>query len=122
MIVFGFGFRQSASIASLQEVYEKVSAELNIVKPDAFSVPIGKESVMRRFAALLDVSLICVDLEEQLQIVTLTQSRYSLREKGVGSVAEYVALAAIGVDAELLMRRSVSADRLATCAVAYRNI
>jgi len=121
LIVAGFGFRSSASIDSLRDVFEKVIAELNFAKLKAFSVPKGKECIVRRLAAIYNVSLISVDIEKQHNVVTVTQSYYSFREKGVGSVAEYVALAAIGSDAELLLKRKVSADRLATCAVAYRR-
>lgn len=49
---------------------------------------------------------------------TRTQSPVSLHARGTGSLAEAAALAAAGPGARLLIGRQVSADGMATCALA----
>ncbi|MEM1429934.1 MAG: cobalamin biosynthesis protein, partial [Pseudomonadota bacterium] len=64
------------------------------------------------------MGLIAVPEAELRRQVTATQSGASRGSYGTGSVAEAAALAAAGPGARLLAPRSVSDDRLATCALA----
>lgn len=66
----------------------------------------------------LVVKVTLLDLQKQS---TQTQSVASHQAYGVGSVAEAAALAAAGPDAKLLAPRAISADGLATCALAEGN-
>ncbi len=115
MIVAGFGFRTSASAGSLLDAFEQAVGE---AEPTHLSAPGDKVDApcLRDVAARLRLPVVAV--EAFVEVETVTQSAKVLAERGVGSVAEAVALVAAGEGAHLLAPRTISADRLATCAIA----
>lgn len=113
MIVAGFGFRKSATAASLQDALAKAKVARAV---DATATLVEKAEALRPFGGLI----IEVMLEDAQAQSTLTSSKASLAAWGVGSVAEATALAAAGPGARLLGPRVVSSDGLATCALAER--
>ena len=110
MIVAGFGFSSRATIASLQGALAAAGG-----MPDALATLADKAPALAPLAKALNLPLIPV--AEPLP-ETLTQSEASRNARGTGSVAEACALAAAGPGAYLLGPRTVSPDRLATCALA----
>lgn len=117
MIVAGFGFRASATAASLLDAFERaVEAD----RPTHLSAPDDKADAacMRAVAESLQLPVVPVDGGAALAMHTITQSPRVLAERGTGSVAEAVALAAAGEGARLAGPRVISEDRLATCAIA----
>ncbi|GAB5445395.1 cobalamin biosynthesis protein [Gymnodinialimonas sp.] len=115
MIVAGFGFRAAATGDSLRDAYARAgaTAELFATASDKTT-----EEVFTAFAAEKDAQVIAVSPEALAAQATLTQSQASRAARRTGSVAEAAALAAAGPGARLLAARVVSADRMATCALA----
>lgn len=120
MIVAGFGFRKNASPGSLQSAFDSACVS---VRPDCLAAPDDKATAkpFRLFAEQNDLPIKAVPADVLTQQNTVTQSLTSLTERGVGSVAEAAALSAAGPGARLLTERHVSADRLATCALAIKE-
>jgi cobalt-precorrin 5A hydrolase len=116
MIVAGFGFRQGASLASLESALALTQQHLPAVT--AFAAPLDKTALLRPLADAMGITLLVVSREALRAQVTPTISDASLLAYGVGSVAEAAALAAAGPDAALLCSRQISTDRMATCAIA----
>jgi len=73
---------------------------------------------MRALSEQLALPVVAVTPHDMLAQQTPTQSTKVLATRGVGSVAEAVALAAAGDGATLAGPRSISSDQLATCAIA----
>nr|MCH9832816.1 cobalamin biosynthesis protein [Alphaproteobacteria bacterium] len=73
---------------------------------------------LRGFAELWLLPLIVISSNLAQAQLTLTHSSISLTKKSTGSVAEATALAAAGANARLTAPRSISTDRMATCAIA----
>ena len=115
MIVAGFGFRQGATQGSLADALAQACKDHS---PAAFATLEDKASDLRDFADARAVPLIAIAPELAEAQTTLTQSTASLTHKSTGSVAEATALAAIGPKARLSGPRSISTDRMATCAIA----
>lgn len=113
VIVAGFGFSTRATPASL----DSALAAAGPARVAALATLAGKAPALAPLAARLGVPVIAVEAPLP---VTPTQSAASLKARGAGSVAEACALAAAGPGARLIARRRVSADRLATCALAER--
>lgn len=117
MIVAGFGFRSSASAASLLDAFEQaVAAD----QPTHLSAPDDKADAacLRAVAEQLRLPVVAIDSATLSATETLTQSPKVTAARGVGSVAEAAALAAAGDGATLMAPRRISSDRLATCAIA----
>ncbi len=115
MIVAGFGFRASASADSLADALAQAGGA-----PDALATPADKADTQafRTFAAATGLPIHAIApamLEAQ---PTATQSPAARHARQTGSVAEAAALAAAGPGARLIAPRTVSRDRLATCALA----
>lgn len=116
MIVAGFGFREGATLASFRSALE--SAARPGMAITALATISHKASHLAPLAQALAIPLIPLDpamLESQ---PTLTHSAASFAAYHTGSVAEAAALAAAGPEARLLSPRHVSADGMATCALA----
>ncbi|MDW3221727.1 MAG: cobalamin biosynthesis protein [Paracoccaceae bacterium] len=120
MIVAGFGFKKDATLGSLQDAFDRACVA---ARPDAIATSDDKATteVFRLFSDEIDLPIKAVPADMLTQQNTLTQSLKSLAERGVGSVAEAAALSAAGPGARLMTERHVSADRLATCALAVRE-
>jgi cobalt-precorrin 5A hydrolase len=116
MIVAGFGFREGATLASLQ-------GALAGARPGLIATAAAKADhpAFRALAEALAVPTLAVAEEALRQTLTLTESAASRAAHGAGSVAEAAALVAAGPGASLLGPRAVSHDRMATCALAKRT-
>lgn len=115
MIVAGFGFRVAAGTESLRSALDATRAA-----PQALAAPQDKcdAPVFRAFADALGLPVIPVTPDALRAAETLTRAPRVIAERGTGSVAEAAALSAAGQNGRLLGPRVVSADRLATCAIA----
>lgn len=117
MIVAGFGFRAKATRDSLADALAQAS-EGN--RPEALATVAEKAdaTAMTALAADLDLPILPVPADALARQHTPTRSSASITAYGTGSVAEAAALAAAGPGARLVAPRSISYDRLATCALA----
>ncbi|MEM7521347.1 MAG: cobalamin biosynthesis protein [Pseudomonadota bacterium] len=117
MIVAGFGFRASVSAQSLRDVYDKVAGNQRV---SALATVTDKARLcaFKTFAQDMALPILVIPPHDLAAAETATQSSASRDAWGTGSVAEASALAAAGLGARLLKRRLISADRLATCALA----
>lgn len=116
MIVAGFGFRQAATLASLQDALAGATPGL-IATAEAKA---GHPAFLA-LAEALSVPLVAISERELANAPTLTESIASRTAHSAGSVAEAAALVAAGPGASLLGPRAVSRDRMATCALAERT-
>lgn len=110
MIVAGFGFSTRATTDSLRD-----ALAITGLKVEALATLADKSDALTPLADELGVPLIAIDgpLPD-----TTTQSARSLSARGIGSVAEACALAAVGAGGYLRCTRVTSGDHLATCAIA----
>jgi len=113
MIVAGFGFTSNATTASLADALAQ-----HDVQPDALATLSEKAAALQGLADAQALPVIAVTPQDAATQTTLTHSPRSHAEKGTPSVAEATALAAAGPDATLTGSRSISQDRMATCAIA----
>ena len=116
MIVAGFGFRTSATLASLQNAMVLATG----AAVDAIAAPDDKCAApcLQDLSAATGLPILPISAHDLSNIQTPTQSAQSLHARNSGSVAEAAALAAAGPDAKLLGPRKISDDKLATCAIA----
>lgn len=115
MIVAGFGFRTSASLASLESALKEAAGTTTI---DALATLDHKAHQLAPLAGRLALPLIPIAADRLADQPTLTRSPASIARYGTGSVAEATALAALPPKARLLAPRSISPDRRASCALA----
>lgn len=115
MRIAGIGFRDEAGIASLLDALERAGAAGTgrLALPTRKAAhPLAAELQRRGY------TLTWVADAELAATPTPTESTVSRRTYGTGSVAEACALAALGAGARLAGLRALSADRLATAALA----
>jgi len=116
MRVAGLGFRGAAPLAALTEALE---AALDVAGPglDALATLPHKADapVLRALAAQTGLPVRAVGVAG---VQTATRSSRIAAQFGTGSVAEAAALAAAGPGARLVAGRVVSADGMATAAIA----
>jgi cobalt-precorrin 5A hydrolase len=128
MMVAGFGFRRSATLASLQDALARA---LEFAPPATPATAItllaaahdkADADCLRSLATDLRLPLCAVAPAQVAAASCLTNSATVRALRGTGSTAEAAALAVAllhgGPGARLLHPRSVSTDRLATCAIA----
>jgi cobalt-precorrin 5A hydrolase len=117
MRVVGLGFRASATVASLDDALARAggAADLIATLREKAAAP-----VLLAFAAEYGLAVRAVGRDEMAGAGTLTRSARVAARFGTGSVAEAAALVAAGPGARLLGPRVVSADGLATAAIAER--
>jgi cobalt-precorrin 5A hydrolase len=116
MIVAGFGFRAGATTASLRAALEEAGGEQRVTHLATLA---DKMDGVRELAAQLDLPLIAIAPAQIVGLPTPTHSLAAHKARGTGSVAEACALIAAGGSvAHLLGSRSISHDRMATCAIA----
>jgi cobalt-precorrin 5A hydrolase len=115
VIVAGFGFRAGATAASLRDALERTGGT-----PDALATAADKARHPAFRALVRDLALPVTGLapEHLRGQPTVTRSTASLTHRATPSLAEATALAAAGPGARLVGPRAVSADRMATCALA----
>ncbi|WP_242128258.1 cobalamin biosynthesis protein [Sphingobium sp. Sx8-8] len=119
MIVAGFGFREGATLASLEGALR--AAAHDSLSVAALATLDSKADQLAPLARKLGLPLLQVARETLARQSVVTHSPMSEAIHGTGSVAEATALAAAGPAARLLSPRHVSPDRLATCALAASN-
>lgn len=119
MIVAGFGFRRAATAESLLDALDKArgpqAPALLATAEDKAAAP-----AFQALSARLGLPIHTVTPDALAQVETPTRSATVRALRGSGSVAEAAALVAAGPGASLLGPRAVSADRMATCALATR--
>ncbi|WP_299598446.1 cobalamin biosynthesis protein [uncultured Tateyamaria sp.] len=113
MIVAGFGFSTQATTDSFADALAQ-----HADAPDALATLAEKADSLTAFAKSMNLTVIAVTQHQAAGQTTRTQSVRSSAEKGTPSVAEATALAAAGPGARLISTRSISQDRMATCAIA----
>lgn len=113
MVIAGFGCRAEATIASFRDALAVTG-----IRPHALAVPEDRAALIAGFAQGEGLALLSITAEQIDGIDTPTRSDTSLAHRGVGSVAEAVALAAAGPGARIVVARVISSDRMATCAIA----
>lgn len=115
MIVAGFGFRSGASAQSLAEAYARAGGGAEAL---ATARDKAETAAFRALAETLGLPVLGLSESALAAQPTLTRSAAAQRARGTGSLAEAAALAAAGPGARLLGPRVISADRMATCAIA----
>lgn len=115
----GIGCRQQASMASLQDVLTQLDCKQGSFAAMATSLSRSTHSSLMKLAVELELPLLGISPELLAGQCTHTQSIRQQALFGTGSLAEAAALAAAGADGQLLVTRRVSADGMATAAVAF---
>ncbi|RSU61664.1 cobalamin biosynthesis protein [Sphingobium yanoikuyae] len=115
MIVAGFGFRAGATTASLRAALVAAGGGRDVTHLATLA---DKAGGLAELAAQLALPLIPITADRLASLPTITGSPVSLAARGTGSVAEACALAGAGEGARLRAVRSLSPDRMATCAIA----
>lgn len=117
-MIAGFGFRASATEASLRDALARAGGAGRPLA--ALAAPADKAAApcLRALAAALATPVRAVAAADLRAAPTASASPRVMALRGTGSVAEAAALSAAGQGARLAGPRSVSADRLATCALA----
>jgi cobalt-precorrin 5A hydrolase len=115
MIVAGFGFRSGVTLAALQDALARAGGSDGVTHLATLA---GKAVTLHPLARHLGLPVVEVDEETLQGHATLTQSARVEGLFGTGSVAEAAALAAAGPGARLRGPRAVSADGMATAAIA----
>ena len=129
MMVAGFGFRRAATLASLRDALAQALEGAQLATTSAHAITLlavaqdkAGGHCLCALAADLGLPLCAVSLAQLAATLTLTDSAAVRALRGTGSTAEAAALAIAlmlgGPGAKLLHPRSVSTDRLATCAIA----
>ena len=117
MIAAGVGFRANATEDSLADAFDKATGGID-VDVIATASDTAEHDAFRTLASKTDAAVAAIDATLLQTQDTETASEISLIERGTGAVAEASALAAAGPGAVLLTPRVISADRMATCALA----
>jgi cobalt-precorrin 5A hydrolase len=117
MKVAGLGFRREANIDSLREALVAAGGAGGL---DALATASDKADapVLVSLARELGLSIKAIPAEQLAGIETPTRSERIETMRGVGSLAEAAALAAVGRHGRLVSTRIVSRDRTATAAIA----
>ncbi|TNF17879.1 MAG: cobalamin biosynthesis protein [Rhodobacteraceae bacterium] len=117
MIVAGFGFRKSATVESLESALAKARGGRTI---DCLATAADKadHAAFQALAAQMGLPIRRVNPDAIHGVHPVTHSEYSKTHRDTGSLSEATALAMAGTQARLLAARSISDDRLATCALA----
>lgn len=120
MRVAGFGFRAGATAASLRSALAETGGITGGASLAALATAADKADApaLRELAGELGLPLRAVPLAELAAQATQTLSSRQPLRYGAGSVAEAAALAAAGPGARLIGARAISADGMATAAIA----
>ncbi|MFN7597109.1 MAG: cobalamin biosynthesis protein [Cereibacter sp.] len=121
MIVAGFGFRQAATVESLLDAMDKARGTQ---MPSRLATAEDKAlaPVFQALAARLGLPGDAIAPEALAVTETPTRSARVRALHGSGSLAEAAALVAAGPGASLLGPRTISADRMAACALATGTV
>ncbi|MGE7206528.1 cobalamin biosynthesis protein [Sphingomonas sp. NPDC019816] len=113
MVIAGFGCRAGATVESFRSALARTGA-----RADGLAVPADRADAIAPFAEAEGLVVHAIAADALASIDTPTHSTVSMDARGVGSVAEAVALAAAGKAARIIVARVISSDRMATCAIA----
>ena len=116
MKVAGLGFRAQAGVASLRSALQAAGGNTGLTAL-ATADDKARAPALLQLAAELGLPVVAVPLAT-LQQQTATTSPHVPARYGGHSLAEAAALAAAGPGARLLAARAMSADSLATAAIA----
>ncbi|WP_216654781.1 cobalamin biosynthesis protein [Pseudogemmobacter hezensis] len=116
--IAGLGFRTAAQLESLLDALRQAGAQdlRHIAVP---AVKARHPAVMQ--LSRLGYHLHPVSAAQLTAPQTLTDSAASRAAHGTGSVSEACALAALGPGARLIAPREISADGMATAAIAHKG-
>ena len=116
MKVAGFGFRKNAGVSSLRDALDATDeSEITAIATVEDKAHAG---CLNDLARELNVPLMPVPKAALADVSVQTQSERSQQRFGTGSLAEASSLLAAGTGARLTVARVVSADGMATCAIA----
>lgn len=116
MKVAGIGFRDRAGLASVLDALDRAGA----AGVTRLALPARKAGhPLSLMLTRQGYELVWIADRALAEVETPTQSTASMERFSTGSVCEAAALAALGPGARLAAGRSVSADRLATAALAF---
>ena len=118
MRVAGIGFRNAATMDSLQDALARAIGDGLPVQAVATESSKARAPAFREFAAALAIPALEVSASDLARMVTPIQSVRVQNQFGTGSLAEAAALAAAGPNARLVEVRVVSFDNMATAAIA----
>jgi len=118
MRVAGLGFRTAATAQSLHDALDKAGGRVDAL---ATAEEKAGQPAIRALAGALGVPVHAIGRGRLSAEVTVSHSTKVSDRFGTGSVAEAAALAAAGPGARLLGPRVISADGLATAAIAERD-
>ncbi|WP_241565141.1 cobalamin biosynthesis protein [Paenirhodobacter populi] len=114
-MIAGVGFREAASPASILDALARAGAgDLRRIAVPEVKARHPAIQTLRRFGYHVTE----ITAEALTRPATLTDSPAARATHGTGSVAEACALAALGPGARLMAPRAVSADGMATAALA----
>lgn len=128
MIVAGFGFQSSAGLPSLRAAFVLAQDCLTSGhrRVTHLATAADKMKALAPLASELGLPVRAMPPELLAGMATATWSGASFAVRGTGSVAEASALAAIaahgGQDAQIIVARRISPDRMATCAIAQGTL
>ncbi len=117
MIWAGFGFRHGATVDSLCDALDRARAGRAVGGIATLADKAGTPA-FRALAGARALPVLAVSPDAAEATKTQTNSARVMAERQTGSVAEATALCAAGPGATLVQARVVSADRMATCALA----
>jgi cobalt-precorrin 5A hydrolase len=116
MLVAGFGFRQSATCHSFENLLQMTGMGDRISKIAVLSDKANHPEFLR-FCAEASFEIIAIDQQQMQDIQTPSQSEASQQYRQTGSVCEAVALCAGGRDSVIVRHKMISDDRRASCAI-----
>ena len=118
MIVAGFGFRDGAAADSLAAALDDALAAAGLDTPPDLLATLPAKAAHPAFLALAERLGLATRAAAPDGRPLITRSPAVLARHGTGSVAEAAALAAAGPGGRLAGPRTISFDRMATCAIA----
>lgn len=116
MRVAGFGFRKGAGVESLLDALSGAGGA-GVTHVATVEAKAGA-ACLTELAAKLGVPVCAIGSKDLAKAEVATHSEKSVAMYGTGSVSEAAALVAAGPGARLIAERSLSADKMATCAIA----
>jgi cobalt-precorrin 5A hydrolase len=117
MKVAGLGFKNDVTLAALREALLAAGGAEGLAAVATVSDK-AEIAAFKLLAGEFNLPIKAVSADMLTGIATPTQSKLIKEKFGIGSVAEAVALAAVGREARLISTRVVSQDRTATAAIA----
>ena len=117
MRVAGFGFRSGASLASLSDAMAAAGGADGLTAI-ATATDKAQTLVFRSFALEMQLPVIFIAPAQIEAADVTTHSSKSLVARGTVILSESSALSASGPGSKLITTRAISADKMATCAIA----